>query len=145
MSETESNSLTRKEAFLDAFLKQYDEDSERRRQQEQARLRDPFVPWDEVRKWLKCSDTVWQRIRRLNPDHRGLKAYTMPRGLHRHKRLSQSINMDIIGPKKFIETYGREAYRSIPPEAFYHQGHQKALTMNYVMDRFLARPARTPA
>lgn len=124
------------EKFLDAFLKAYDEDAERRRQHEAAMLREPFIPWDEVRKHMRCGDAVWERIRRLNPDHRGLKAYTMLRGYHRHKRLSQSINMDIIGPKQFIEKYGREAYRSIPASEFYHRGHQKALTMQYVMDHF---------
>lgn len=92
---------------------------------------EPFIPWDEVKSRLKCKPEVWERIRRLNPDYRGLKAYSWPRG---YRRTSRSINMDVIGPKTFIAMFGREAYRAIPGNRIHRYGHRKLISREYIMD-----------
>jgi hypothetical protein len=119
-------------AALDAFLEAYEESARRRREQEARAQMEPFIPWDRLQAKLKCKPEVWARIRRLNPDHRGVKAFRQLRGYHPNRR--QWINMDVIGPKKFIELYGREAYRLVPKSAFRRDGHRKLLTAEFVQD-----------
>lgn len=119
--------MTLNSEALAEFLDAYD------RKASERRKRTPFVPWDQVRERLKCKPEVWARIRRMNPDHRGIKPYQQIRGYHPRRK---PINMDVIGPKAFIAKYGRDAYRSIPNAAFIRNGHRKFVTAEYVMDNF---------
>lgn len=116
---------------LTAFLDAYDATQAKRRRQSESAQREPFVPWGQVRQWLKCKPEVWARIRKMNPDHRGIKPYSKIRGYYpRHPR----INMDVIGPREFIQKYGREAYRLLPKNAVHHDGHRKMITAHYIAE-----------
>jgi hypothetical protein len=92
-----------------------------------------FHTLDELFSRRKFSDGVKARIRKAYPNGR-VPIGEMLRGWHPHDRLSRAINMDVVGPKKLIEKYGRDAYRSIPKEAFFRHGHRKAVSMSYVME-----------
>lgn len=129
------------EAF-ERWLANHEAKTEQRRARELRQMLAPFTPWDQIRARMKCGDAVWARIRKANPDHRGIKAGNRILGWHPHDRLSRAINLDVVGPKEFIARFGREAYRNLPRTALIRHGHRKAISATYAMD--LPRPVESP-
>ena len=78
---------------------------------------------------------VAARIRRLNPD--GIAAGEWPRGWH-PSRMDAALRPDVwvMGPKEFIATFGRSAYRRARKRRLFSQrGHHKWISRADVKDR----------
>lgn len=120
------------QSVASAYLDAYEEELRLARRRNERQQMEKFISWDDLRTRLKCKPEVWARIRRMNPDHRGVKPFGLLRGYHPNHR--QHINMDVIGPKQFIARFGREAYRAIPANRLVRRGHRKLITAEYCMD-----------
>jgi hypothetical protein len=78
--------------------------------------------------WEKRSPAVMERI-----DRYVVVEGERLRGWHPHRRFGNRYDLDVIGPKKFIAKFGREAYRKIPKEVFFRDGHRKAIPYEWVL------------
>ena len=81
----------------------------------------------------KHSPNVRDRIERMNPYGHEEGSYI--RGWEPSRRINYFL-MDVMPVKRFIEKYGREAYRSLPHEAFIRRGHRKAIMHRYIAENF---------
>lgn len=86
---------------------------------------------DEFLSRRKFGDMVRARVRKMNPD--GIPPYRMIRGLNYKTSNGRRINLDAVGPQRFIKAYGRAAYRE-HRDAFVNEGHRKYVSMEYVMN-----------
>lgn len=81
----------------------------------------------------KCKPEVAAKLRRLNPN--GVEEGSWPRGYHRHAR-NPWWGYGGVGPREFVEKYGRKAYHALPKRAFIRDGHRKMIVREYIEDHF---------
>lgn len=94
-----------------------------------------IVPWSVIRQKLRCGDAAWARIRRLNPDSRGLVIGATIRGYRKAPTTRVWQDKVCMSVKTFIELYGSKAYRQIPKDMFMRHGHRKAVMAIYLFSK----------